>query len=98
MTSLTATPPIPAANYELRILQSLRRIIRAIETHSQALSQHHQVTGPQLACLLALRESGALTTCKRIIARTHTDLPVHTVPVVTVYVAPSEASFKTCTV
>ena len=63
VTSLTATPPIPAANYELRILQSLRRIIRAIETHSQSLSQHHQVTGPQLACLLALRESGALTTC-----------------------------------
>lgn len=62
--SLSVTPPIPAENYELRILQSLRRIIRAIETHSQALVQHHQVTGPQLACLLAMRQHGALTTCK----------------------------------
>lgn len=62
--SLTATPPIPAESYELRILQSLRRIIRAIETHSQALVQNHHVTGPQLACLLAVREHGALTTCK----------------------------------
>lgn len=64
MTSLRATPPIPAASYELRILQSLRRIIRAIETDSQVLAQHHHVTGPQLACLLAVREHGALTTCK----------------------------------
>lgn len=64
VTSLTATPPIPAANYELRILQSLRRILRAVETHSQVLAQHHHVTGPQLACLLAIREHGALTTCR----------------------------------
>lgn len=62
--SLTDTPVIPAGNYELRILQSLRRIIRAIETHSQSLSQQHQVTGPQLACLLAVRDHGSLTTTK----------------------------------
>lgn len=62
LSSLTASPPIPTENYELRILQSLRRIIRAIETHSQALNQQHQVTGPQLACLLALRTEGLTTT------------------------------------
>lgn len=64
VTSLTQTPPIPAESYELRILQSLRRIIRAIETHSQSLVHHHHITGPQLACLLAIREHGALTTTK----------------------------------
>jgi len=62
LTSLTEPPPIPAGSYELRIMQSLRRIIRAIESHSQTLSQQHQVTGPQLACLLALRGEGLTTT------------------------------------
>lgn len=62
LTSLTEPPPIPAGSYELRILQSLRRIIRAIETHSQSLNQQHQVTGPQLACLLALRTEALTTT------------------------------------
>lgn len=62
LTSLTEPPPIPTGSYELRILQSLRRIIRAIESHSQSLSQQHQVTGPQLACLLALRGEGLTTT------------------------------------
>lgn len=62
LSSLTASPPIPSESYELRILQSLRRIIRAIETHSQSLNQQHQVTGPQLACLLALRGEGLTTT------------------------------------
>lgn len=59
---LNQPPPIPAESYELRILQSLRRIIRAIETHSQTLSQQHRITGPQLACLLALRGEGSTTT------------------------------------
>lgn len=62
LSSLTAAPPIPSENYELRILQSLRRIIRAIETHSQSLNQQHQVTGPQLACLLALKGEGLTIT------------------------------------
>lgn len=62
--SLHDTPPIPEGNYELRILQSLRRIIRAIEIHSQKLSQDHQITGPQLACLLTLNHHGALTTTR----------------------------------
>jgi len=61
ITSLTATPPIPPESYELRILQSIRRIIRAVEISSQQLQQNHQVTGPQLGCLLALREYGPLT-------------------------------------
>lgn len=62
IVSLNETPPIPEGSYELRILQSLRRIIRAIEIHSQRLSHDHQITGPQLGCLLAIKQEGALTT------------------------------------
>lgn len=61
VVSLSETPPIPEGNYELRIFQSLRRIIRAIEIHSQKLSHDHQITGPQLGCLLALKQHGGLT-------------------------------------
>ena len=62
IVSLNEAPPIPEGNYELRILQSLRRIIRAIEIHSQRLSHNHQITGPQLGCLLAIKQEGPLTT------------------------------------
>lgn len=56
------TPPVPSGSYELRILQSLRRIIRAVEIHSKKLDQNFQITGPQLGCLMAIRENGPLTT------------------------------------
>ena len=62
IVSLNEAPPIPEGNYELRILQSLRRIIRAIEIHSQRLSHEHRITGPQLGCLLAIKQEGSLTT------------------------------------
>lgn len=58
------TPSVPSESYELRILQSLRRIIRAVEIHSKKLSQNHKVTGPQLGCLLAIKEKGPLTTTR----------------------------------
>jgi DNA-binding MarR family transcriptional regulator len=54
-------PRIPKESYELRTLQSLRRIIRAIEIHSQQLACLHDITGPQLACLLTVKENGPLT-------------------------------------
>lgn len=56
-----AAPLIPEGNYELRILQSLRRIIRAIEIHSQRLNHDYQITGPQLGCMLAIKQNGAMT-------------------------------------
>jgi DNA-binding MarR family transcriptional regulator len=56
-----ATPPIPKNSYELRIFQSIRRIIRAVEIHSHKLLQEHDITGPQLGCLLALAKGGPLT-------------------------------------
>lgn len=68
LVSLHDAPAIPEGNYELRILQSLRRIIRAIEIHSQHLSHDYQITGPQLGCLLAIKQNGAMTSTR--LART----------------------------
>lgn len=52
---------VSQASYDLRILQSLRRIIRAVDIHSRRLSTQHNITGPQLACLLTIQECGSLT-------------------------------------
>ena len=62
VAALHQPPRVPAGNYELRILQALRRIIRATEIHSQKLIQQHNITGPQLGCLLALIDHGPLPT------------------------------------
>lgn len=59
--SINQTPQVPKGSYELRILQSLRRIIRAVDIHSHKLASRHNITGPQLACLLAIQEAGPLT-------------------------------------
>jgi DNA-binding MarR family transcriptional regulator len=67
----TTGPPVTAATqevtevgatpHELRILQALRRITRALELHSRELAAGYSVTGPQLVCLLAVKEKGPLT-------------------------------------
>jgi DNA-binding MarR family transcriptional regulator len=54
-------PAVPRTSYDLRVLQSLRRIIRAVDLHSRKLSMQYNITGPQLACLLAVNEHGPLT-------------------------------------
>lgn len=59
--SLSESPPVPEKSYELRVFQSLRRIIRAIELHSRKLATEYGITGPQLLCLVALREEEPLT-------------------------------------
>jgi DNA-binding MarR family transcriptional regulator len=57
-------PQIPIQRYELRVLQALRRIIRAVDIHSHKLTTRHKITGPQLGCLLAIKESGPVTSAK----------------------------------
>jgi len=52
---------VAQASYDLRILQALRRIIRAVDIHSRRLSTQHKITGPQLACLLTIKEHSPLT-------------------------------------
>lgn len=48
--------------FDLHILRSLRRIIRAVDLYSGKLKSNYQITGPQLFCLLAIAENGSLTT------------------------------------
>lgn len=47
--------------YDLWIMRSLRRIMRAVDVHSRKLMAEHHVTGPQLICLQTLQEDGPLT-------------------------------------
>ena len=47
--------------YEVRVLRSIRRIIRAVDMHSKMLQQSQDITAPQLVCLLALIRQGPLT-------------------------------------
>lgn len=54
---------IPRERCDLRIVHALRRISRNIDAHGRQLSARHQVTGPQLGCLLELAAAEeALTT------------------------------------
>ncbi len=43
---------------DFRVLTALRRIIRVIDMHSRRLAQTHQITIPQLICLMALEQKG----------------------------------------
>jgi len=54
-------PQIPEKRHDLKILQSLRRIIRAVDIHSRKLSLDYNITGPQLIALLCVAEKGPLT-------------------------------------
>jgi len=61
------SPDAPEKRHDLRILQALRRIIRAVELHSRKLAAEHKITAPQLVCLLAIQENEPVTAT--IIAR-----------------------------
>lgn len=49
------------AGYDLRILHSLRQIMRSVDIHSRQLNQRYDITTPQLVSLLAISEHGPLT-------------------------------------
>ena len=61
LSSALASEQPPAARYDLRVFQALRRIIRAVDIHSRKLSVAYKITGPQLACLLAVNERESIT-------------------------------------
>ncbi len=52
---------IPPVRYDQHILRSLRRIIRAMDIHSQRLRLTHEITGPQLVCLSAIVNEGPIS-------------------------------------
>jgi DNA-binding MarR family transcriptional regulator len=45
----------------LRLLNAIRQIIRAADVDSRKLAAEHQITAPQLMCLMAVVEKGAVT-------------------------------------
>ncbi|MEA1980696.1 MAG: MarR family transcriptional regulator [candidate division Zixibacteria bacterium] len=51
---------IPETRYDLQILRSLRRIMRAIDLYSHKLKTSYQLTAPQLICLLCIVEEGTI--------------------------------------
>jgi|GEM_PF-6105556 len=52
---------VPEFRYDLRVLQALRQIIRAVDLHSRKLLGKYKITGPQLIALLAIAEHQPLT-------------------------------------
>lgn len=52
-------PARALGGHDLRILNAIRRVIRAVDIDSRRLAARHRVTSPQLMCLLALVERDA---------------------------------------
>jgi DNA-binding MarR family transcriptional regulator len=52
---------VPEVRYEVRIVEALRRIIRALHLRSRKLTAEYDVTGPQLHCLLTVAQEETLT-------------------------------------
>lgn len=48
-------------HYELDVLRSLRRIIRAVDIYSRKLKSEYDLTVPQLVCLRVASDHGPLT-------------------------------------
>lgn len=60
-SAATAGQTGAATRYDLRILTSLRQIVRSIEIYSKQLEATNRITAPQLICLLAVVDHGPLT-------------------------------------
>jgi DNA-binding MarR family transcriptional regulator len=58
---IPAEGEIPSGRYDLQVLQALRRIMRATDLYSKRLAAEHQLTVPQLLCLLSIHEGEPLT-------------------------------------
>ena len=52
---------VPTTRYDLRVLQALRQIIRAVDLHSRQLLARHKITGPQLISLLSVEKYEPVT-------------------------------------
>jgi DNA-binding MarR family transcriptional regulator len=47
--------------YGLRILRTIRQIIRAVDIHSRKLNSEFKITAPQMICLYGLQREGRMT-------------------------------------
>lgn len=50
-----------SVRHDLRILNAIRQIIRAADIDSRKLAAEHQITAPQLMCLMAVVEKAAIS-------------------------------------
>ncbi|MBD3257846.1 MarR family transcriptional regulator [candidate division GN15 bacterium] len=57
----TQAPQVPQERFDLQILQSIRRIMRAVDIYSRKLRSQYELTAPQLICLGTVVERGPLT-------------------------------------
>lgn len=57
----SVSPEVPESRHDLIILQSIRRIMRAVDIHSRKLRSQYELTTPQLVCLQTVVENGPLT-------------------------------------
>lgn len=62
--------------YGIKVLKSLRRIIRAVDIHSKKLNHDYQITAPQMICLYSLQKNGP---CTQSILAKDVDLGMSTV-------------------
>jgi MarR family transcriptional regulator, organic hydroperoxide resistance regulator len=53
--------PLASAAYEMQVLRSIRKIMRAVDLHSRKIHADLSVTLPQLLCLHALADQDSLT-------------------------------------
>ncbi len=53
-------PSIPKDRYDLRILSSIRQIIREVDRYSKKLAAERGMTVPQLVCMIKIKELGPL--------------------------------------
>lgn len=56
-----ANPENLPMRYDLRVLRSLRGIIRSVDLYSRELAATNQITAPQLVCLLHVVNRGPVT-------------------------------------
>lgn len=57
-----AQPEVPESRYDLQILRSIRRVIRAVDIHSRKLEASCRLTSPQLVCLTSIIDHEPTTT------------------------------------
>ncbi len=59
--SINQTVNFSQERYDLKILQSLRRIMRSIDINSSKLKTQYDITTPQLITILAIADNGPIT-------------------------------------
>ncbi|MBD3331955.1 MarR family transcriptional regulator [candidate division GN15 bacterium] len=60
-SSVPGGDKLPRDRYDLQVLSSLRRIIRAVDQYSHRLEREYRITVPQILCLSAIGQKDTIT-------------------------------------